>query len=263
MIATVKMIYLHIFTLLCILFAMRHGFILLHRKGITAAEWRHPKRTLAWIDFCTMAAYEDYMAEDGVWIRKGEVIASYGFLGRRWRIAKGTVHRWMSHWIAQRQVERRPERCVERDAERFFLINYSKYQEPIVEAQRPVERRRQPQRQPMKRREGEDDRRKENTETSLVQIFSSFRSKIFEFEFADEAYADKLVEQTSKLSKDDRSECARKIEVFLNCCKSPQHHGKARVLFAEIAGLVNDRGAMQKRLSDAERAERDAYRESE
>jgi len=107
---------------------MRDGYILLHRQGLTEQEWKHPLRTLAWIDFCTMAAYEDFTARDGVSIKRGEVIASYGFLANRWHVSKATAHEWIKHWIAERQAERRTERCTERSAERFFIVNYAKYQ---------------------------------------------------------------------------------------------------------------------------------------
>jgi hypothetical protein len=108
---------------------MRPGYILLHRQGLTQDEWKHPIRTLAWIDFCTMAAYDNFTAEDGVVFKRGEVVASYGFLATRWHVSKDTAYQWIKHWIAERQVERRAERCAERSAERFFLVNYAKYQD--------------------------------------------------------------------------------------------------------------------------------------
>lgn len=240
---------------------MRSGFILLHRKGITASEWRHPKRTLAWIDFCTMAAFEDYMAGDGVWIRKGEVIASYGFLARRWRTSKGTVHYWIEHWISERKAERKSERCIERDAERFFVLDFAKTQMPSKESERIPERSSERMSEPMKRKEEKQVSRKQINE-SQENIFVTYRKKILEFEFADEAYADKVVTQAQELQPPDRGECLRKIGVFLRFCRSPGLHDRARVLFAEIAGFVNDRGAMQKQLTDEERQRREEFRES-
>lgn len=106
----------------------RDGFILLHRKGLSKEEWKHPIRTLAWIDFLTMAAWQDFTAPDGVYVGLGQVIASYGFLATRWGVSKANAHRWIQHWILEKQVERLPERCVEREAERFFVVNYAKYQ---------------------------------------------------------------------------------------------------------------------------------------
>ncbi len=130
---------------------MRTGYILLHRQGLTLDEWKHPARTLAWIDFCTMAAWEEFTAHDGVVIKRGEVVASYGFLATRWRKSKGRVHEWMKYWVAERQVERQPERCAERNAERFFIVNYAKYQDlPEREAERLPERSPERQPEPMK-----------------------------------------------------------------------------------------------------------------
>ena len=243
--------------------SMRSGYILLHRKGITRDEWRHPKRTLAWIDFCTLAAYENYMAEDGVWIRKGEVIASYGFLANRWRTSKGTVHFWMTHWIDERQVERLPERCIERNAERLFIVNYAKYQEVGDRTEERTDRRStEPKTEQKKRRYPNENTGKENIELSFEKILDELRTKSLEMEFTDEAYAEKTMRQAHQLSKDDRERLRRKISVFLNCCKSRKWHSKARVIFGEIAGFVNDRGDMQRQLTDEEKWEREEFRDS-
>lgn len=243
--------------------SMRSGYILLHRKGITREEWRHPKRTLAWIDFCTLAAYEDYMAEDGVWIRKGEVIASYGFLAVRWRTSKGTVHFWMKHWMDERQVERLSERCIERNAERFFIVNYAKYQEVGDRtSERKAQRSVEPNTEQKKRRHPKENTGKENIEISFEKILDELRTKSLEMEFTDEAYAEKTVRQAGRLSKEDREKLQRKITVFLNCCKSRKFHSKARVIFGEIAGFVNDRGDMQRQLTAEEKYERDEFRDS-
>lgn len=107
----------------------RDGYILLHRKGLTRDEWKHPLRTLAWIDFCTMAAYNDFTADDGVRFKRGELACSYGFLATRWRVSKATAYEWIKHWVAEQQVERCSERCSERSAERYFVVNYAKYQD--------------------------------------------------------------------------------------------------------------------------------------
>src|SRR5437016_3617941 len=108
---------------------MRKGFILLHRRFLDHDAWKNPARSLAWMDFCSMAAWEDYTAEDGAYFKRGELAASYGFLAKRWGKSKSRVHEWIHHWIAERQAERLPERCAERNAERFFIVNYAKYQD--------------------------------------------------------------------------------------------------------------------------------------
>lgn len=107
---------------------MRAGYILLHRKGITEQDWKHAARTLAWIDLCTLAAFRDHVTQDGATIRRGEVVASFSYLAKRWNVAKSTAYAWISYFVAERQLERRSERCHERNAERFFLVNYAKYQ---------------------------------------------------------------------------------------------------------------------------------------
>ena len=74
-------------------------------------------RTLAWIDFISMADFNT-----------GIVEASYGFLADRWDVSKDTAHHWVKRWITERQAERLPERNTERNTERFFIVNYAKYQ---------------------------------------------------------------------------------------------------------------------------------------
>lgn len=151
---------------------MRNGFILLHRKGIDADEWKHPLRTLAWIDLCTMAAWDDYTAEDGVQLKRGEVIASYGFLAQRWKRSKSRVHEWITTWIAERQLERRAERCTERNAERFFLLNYAKYQEiPERVAERSPERLGERGAEPIERKEGNEDSETPGRDKEITKWF--------------------------------------------------------------------------------------------
>ena len=81
---------------------MREGFILLHRQSITPESWKTPERTLAWIDFLTLADWDT-----------GIVTASYGFLANRWRISKGTIHYWIRGWITERSIEPLTERSTE------------------------------------------------------------------------------------------------------------------------------------------------------
>lgn len=239
---------------------MRNGYILLHRKGITKAEWKHPRRTLAWIDFCTMAAYQDYVADDEVKMRRGEVVTSYGFLAKRWRISKGTVHFWMQHWITERRVERLTERCEQRKAERFFIVNYAKYQqstERLLET--TTERLTERSAERMKVKEEKQKKKKASAE----KIFEDFYKKSMELNFADEGYAEKTIRQAKSVTSEDREEVLRKMRVFLNCCKCEHLHSKARILFSEIAGFVNDKGDMQRQLSVQEQYEREQFIENQ
>lgn len=96
---------------------MRKGYILLHRQGITPAEWKTPERTLAWFDLLTMVDFET-----------GLVTINYTFYERRWRTARSTIHLWVKHWIGEQQLERTGEHDHERNGERFFVVNYAKYQ---------------------------------------------------------------------------------------------------------------------------------------
>lgn len=96
---------------------MRKGYILLHRQGITPDEWKTPERTLAWFDLLTMVDFET-----------GLVTINYTFYERRWRTARSTIHKWVRYWEGERMCERTGEHDSERNGERFFIVNYAKYQ---------------------------------------------------------------------------------------------------------------------------------------
>lgn len=84
-------------------------------------------------------------------------------------------------------------------------------------------------------------------------------------EYSDEAYANKTWAQRTNLTGDNRTEFYRKCVLFCGYCRgrSEKLQGKARVLFAEIAGFINDRGAMERHLGDKEIAKRREYGENE
>jgi len=109
---------------------MRQGFIFLHRQAITPDEWRNPGRVLAWIDLLTMADY-----------KTGIVECSFGSLSRRWRVSKHTAHRWIHDFMATGRLKVYAERKTERSPERYFIVNYAKYQHPTErKAERKAER---------------------------------------------------------------------------------------------------------------------------
>lgn len=141
---------------------MRDGWILLHRQGLTPDDWKNPMRTLAWIDFLTLADYENAI-----------VTASYGFLATRWRCSKGTVHFWIKHWIAERQVERLTERSAERNAERFFIVNYAKYQRSTERVtERPTEREAERVAEPKKKVSSRNSREENEKNTPVGDGFA-------------------------------------------------------------------------------------------
>lgn len=111
-----------------------------YRKRINFDESAHKFR--AWVDFCSMAFWEERMADDGVLERENEVIATYGNLARRWNESKTNVYRWIQSWIEEGRLERRSERCVERNAERFLVVDLAKIRK-LTEQQmeRRLERR--------------------------------------------------------------------------------------------------------------------------
>lgn len=131
---------------------MRTGYILLHREAITREDWKSPRRTLAWIDFLTLAEHKEAV-----------VTASYGFLADRWGVSKSTAHDWINIWVDERAVERLTERSSERNAERFFVVNYAKYQRS---AERSAERKgeRQAERKSERRYKGSSSKSVESNQ---------------------------------------------------------------------------------------------------
>lgn len=67
----------------------------------------------------------------------------------------------------------------------------------------------------------------------------SFSNLVIENEFCDHGYLDKLKEQIPRCKNEDIQNIKRKIEVMRGCILGKKF-GKARVIFHEIAGLVND-----------------------
>ena len=67
----------------------------------------------------------------------------------------------------------------------------------------------------------------------------TFSELVIENEFCDHGYADKMREQLPHCRREDIDNIKRKIEVMRNCIFGGKT-GKAKVIFHEIAGLVND-----------------------
>lgn len=170
---------------------MRDGFILLHRKAISKESWKNPRRSYAWIDLLLLAAFEQYTAHDGVVIRRGEIVASYRFLADKWNEPLSTVYRWIQYFIAEHMMERSPERCMERDAERFFIVNYAKYQEG---AERDMERT--PEQEP----ERTPEQIKENINNKSVKTNSNKSNADSDESASDRETIKKLFDYYEKLS---------------------------------------------------------------
>lgn len=104
-----------------------------------------------------------------------------------------------------------------------------------------------------------DERRQEIkqwTQEDIEKLEKDFMP--FAVAYSDDAYAQKTWEQRLNLRADNRAEFYRKCVLFCGYCRgrSEKMQGKARVLFAEIAGHINDKGAMERKLDDQEIADR-------
>lgn len=86
-----------------------------------------------------------------------------------------------------------------------------------------------------------------------------FRAILVENQWCDEHYAAKTWDQGCGLRGDDRTEFMRKVRLVLVSVKARPM--LAKKVFHEIAGFVNDRGAMQSKLSPQEKKAREIFRE--
>ena len=81
-------------------------------------------------------------------------------------------------------------------------------------------------------------------------------------EFSDEHYADKTVKQLHDLRGERRDTVYKKMRVVINCMKG-KRLGLAKKIFHEIAGMINDFGAMEKNLDAKELANRREFHKQE
>lgn len=107
---------------------MNDGFILLYKKAITLDEWKHPLRTLAWIDLLTLVEWQDKEV-NGREVKRGELIVSETFLANRWHQHRGTVHRWLDNWERKQMVKRLEKQSGKQSPQRISIVNYAKYQD--------------------------------------------------------------------------------------------------------------------------------------
>lgn len=102
------------------------------------------------------------------------------------------------------------------------------------------------------------EERKPTTNEPTQQQFAAV---VEEHGWGDPVYVEKTWTQGMNLAADNRTEFLRKVRVVLNSAKHPKTLGLARKIYFEIAGLVNDRGDMERRISPQELAARELFRE--
>lgn len=85
----------------------------------------------------------------------------------------------------------------------------------------------------------EERKTAELTETTWKEV-------VLENGWCDQGYADKTWEQSLLLSPSDREEFRRKSRVMITSAGHQRTRGLARKIFHEIAGFVNDFGAMKR-----------------
>ncbi len=105
--------------------------------------------------------------------------------------------------------------------------------------------------------------KKEPENLSDDELQERFMKTIEEHEWISPDYADKTWNQGMLLRGANRKEFLRKVFVMSLLAKRLNTQGKAKIIFHEIAGMVNDRGAMEKQLTGAEIKSRKEFAEEE
>lgn len=237
---------------------MRSGYILLHRQGLTPDDWKHPLRTLAWIDLLTMVAWDDFTNDDGVLLKRGEVIASISFLEARWRQNRGTIHRWLTHWEKAKMVQRVTQHQSQQVPQRLFVVNYAKYQGgPQQVSQQLVQQVPQPMKVKQEKQHKNIKQVPEEKDDERTGV--SFREILVREQWCDEHYASKTWEQGLALRSPHRENFFRKVGVVISSARHDRTKPFAKKVYHEIAGMVNDFGDMARHISDEELADREEF----
>lgn len=233
---------------------MRAGYILLHRQGITPDEWKTPARTLAWFDLLTMVDY-----------KTGNVTINYSFYERRWRKGRSTIFKWVQYWKGERMIEQTGEHDGERNGERFFVVNYAKYQRSgEQEGERTSEQEGEQKSEPRKKVSNiplKELSNKKPEKIDFKKLESEFKRILVEHHWCDEHYANKTWDQGLELNGTHRENFLRKVALVLSSAKHERTISFAKKVYHEIAGMVNDFGAMNKGVSAQELHSRELFKE--
>jgi hypothetical protein len=90
-----------------------------------------------------------------------------------------------------------------------------------------------------------------------------FKKAVLQHQWADEVYVEKTWDQRQQLSAKYRAEFDRKVTLMVTWARSTKCEKKARPIFHEIAGFVNDHGAMKRVLSGQEQQRREGMEADE
>ena len=94
------------------------------------------------------------------------------------------------------------------------------------------------------------------------QAVELWKEKVLEKQWVDHHYIDKTLLQSEKLSPESKVEFIRKVRLCGLWAGIPSLEGRAKGIFHEICGLVNDKGDMERVLSTAEAQKRKEFEET-
>ncbi len=245
---------------------MTVGWIKLHRQ-MTQWEWYHDSETLHLFLHLLLTANREDGRWQGVEVRRGQRVAGRQSLSKETGISERTIR------TSLERLKSTSELTI-RTTNRFSLITVNKYDE-YQSKEKGDQQNAQPaaNKRPATDHKQEGEERKEfkkkaphakmtdvtDERSTTGDTEARFKRCVVGHGWCDEHYADKTWAQGT--SMDDREEFLRKVRLLLAWANVPSRVKKARVLYHEIAGFVNDRGAMRQRLTETEQLERDEFSE--
>lgn len=244
---------------------MTAGWIKLHRQ-MTEWEWYNDANTIRLFLHLLLTANHDDNRWQGVMVRRGQRIAGRHTLSEELGISERSIRTSLKRLKSTSEV-------TIKATNRFSVItvnNYEKYQSKELSDQPSVQPRANKRPASDHKQEGEEGKeiKKVAPRDKVVPMTldrptqeKKFKQLLVEQQWCDQPYADKTWDQGCSMS--DRDEFFRKVALLLAWAIVPSRLGKAKLLFHEIAGFVNDRGAMRQHLTTAAQAERDEFAEQE
>ncbi len=231
-----------------------------------------PNHLLVWDWVLSHAVWKDVptrFAGELVVLKPGQVVCGSKQIAADTGVPESSVRRTLAELESERLLERR----VSNAASLVSVTNWDRYQGDERQDERPVSGQRAASERPVSTKEeaknvkNVQEVKKDAPRESVSdgppidprERERRFKALLLQQQWCDEGYADKTWEQG--IAMPDRAEFVRKVNLLLGWARIPSKVGKAKVLYHEIAGFVNDRGAMQQRLTPAEVAERRQFRE--
>ena len=233
------------------------GWIKLHRQIQESSFYGQPIPIAIWVECLLRASHdsrERFIGREKVFLPAGSFVMGLQEMADAVGCGKATVKSWLDAFEKEGMLDRRrtPKGTI------CKLKKWSEYQDtrPETDRGRTADGPLADPNKNVKNVKKVPERQANFTDEQIGRMESDFKRVVLEQEWCDVSYADKSWDQSRLLRTDNRREFYRKVTLMLTWARLPKHLGRAKLLFHEIAGFVNDRGQMERVLDDKEIAER-------